>query len=92
MNSNTEKDRAEHTLTLVSRQELKITGVRQILSFDDMSVALVTSHGELDIDGEELNIDVLDLERCVASVTGNITGMNYMSERPTKKRRFLGRL
>ena len=92
MNSNTEKDRVEHTLSLVSRQELKITGVRQILSFDDMSVALVTSHGELDIDGEELNIDVLDLERGVASVTGNITGMNYMSERPTKKRRFLGRL
>ncbi len=90
MNSNTEKDRTEHTLTLTSRKELKISGVRQILNFDDTSVAFVTSDGELDIDGEGLNIDVLDLDRGVASVFGNISGMNYISDRPIKKRKLLG--
>jgi sporulation protein YabP len=90
MNSNTEKDHAEHTLTLTSRKELKISGVKQILNFDDTSVAFVTSDGELDIDGEGLNIDVLDLDRGVASVTGNISGMNYISDRPVKKRKLWG--
>lgn len=90
MNSNTEKDRTEHILTLTSRKELKISGVRQILNFDDTSVAFVTSDGELDIDGEGLNIDVLDLDRGVASVTGNISGMNYISDRPIKKRKLWG--
>lgn len=90
MNTNTEKDHAEHTLTLMSRKELKISGVKQILNFDDTSVAFVTSDGELDIDGEGLNIDVLDLDRGVASVTGNISGMNYISDRPVKKRKLWG--
>ena len=90
MNSNTEKDRTEHILTLTSRKELKISGVRQILNFDDTSVAFVTSDGELDIDGEGLNIDVLDLDRGVASVTGNISGINYISDRPIKKRKLWG--
>ncbi len=90
MNSNTDKDRTEHTVTLVSRKELKITGVRQILNFDDTNVAFITSDGELDIDGETLNIDSLDLDKGVASVTGNISGMNYISDQPVKKRKFWG--
>lgn len=90
MNSNPDRDKTEHTLTLTSRKELKITGVRQILNFDDTNVAFNTSDGELDIDGETLNIDSLDLEKGVASVTGNITGMNYVSDHPVKKRKFWG--
>ena len=90
MNSNTDKVRAEHTLTLLSRRELKITGVRQILNFDDANVAFVTSDGELDIDGEALNISSLDLDLGIASVTGNITGMNYISDQPAKKRKLWG--
>lgn len=92
MNSNTDKECAEHDLTLISRKELKITGVRQILNFDDTSVAFVTAAGELEIDGESLNIDVLDLNRGVASVTGNISGMNYLSDQQNKKRKFRSRL
>ena len=88
MNSNIDRECAEHNLTLVSRKELKITGVRQILNFDDATVAFITSSGELEIDGESLNIDVLDLNRGVASVTGNITGMNYIGDQPNKKRKF----
>lgn len=88
MNSNNDRECAEHDLTLISRKELKITGVRQILNFDDTTVAFITSAGELEIDGESLNIDVLDLNRGVASVTGTITGMNYISDQPNKKRKF----
>ena len=63
MNSNNDRECAEHDLTLISRKELKITGVRQILNFDDTTVTFITSAGELEIDGESLNIDVLDLNR-----------------------------
>jgi sporulation protein YabP len=92
MNTTTDRERADHTLTLISRKELKLTGVRQILSFDETSVTLVTSDGELDIDGESLNVDALDLDHGIASVSGNITGMNYINDQPVKKRRFWGGL
>ena len=92
MNNNTDRERQEHILTLKSRKELKITGVRQILNFDDTCVAFITSDGELEIDGDGLNIDVLDLDRGIASVTGNISGMNYISDQPVKKRKFWGGL
>lgn len=88
MNPNIEIDCAEHNLSLVSRKELKITGVRQILNFDDTTVAFITSAGELEIEGESLNIDTLDLNRGVASVTGNIIVMSYINDRQTKKRKF----
>ena len=90
MNSSYDKDQNEHSITLVSRRELKITGVIQIISFDDASVALSTVCGELDIDGSGLNIDALDLDRKYAAVSGEIIGINYISDHPKKKRRFWG--
>ena len=92
MYSNTDKDLQEHALTLTSRKELRVSGVMQILNFDDSSVAFVTSAGELEIDGMELNIDSLDLERGTAFITGNISGINYVNDRPNKKRRIFARI
>ena len=86
MNSNTDRDLIDHALTLQSRRELKISGVRQIISFDECNISLVTAGGELDIDGEGMNIDALDLEKGLASVTGNITGLYYVADQPIKKR------
>ena len=90
MNSNIDKDMQTHELVLISRRELKISGVKQILNFDDTNVGFITVCGELDIDGNELNIDSLDLDKGSASVTGNIAGINYISDQPAKKRKFRG--
>lgn len=90
MNMSIDKERQDHSVTLVSRNNLKITGVLQIISFDDSSVVLSTVCGELDIDGTSLNIDALDLDRGCASVSGDVFGINYISERPKKKKRLWG--
>lgn len=90
MNIGIDKERQEHAITLVSRNNLKITGVLQIISFDDSSVAFSTVCGELDIDGTALNIDALDLDRGYATVSGEVFGINYISERPKKKKRLWG--
>ena len=88
MNNTYEKGISEHTLTLVSRKNLKLNGVNQILSFDELSVLFSTSLGEMEVIGESLSIDLLDLDNGLASVSGTISGINYISERPTKKRWF----
>lgn len=88
MNSEYKKECPEHSISLNARKELKITGVTQVVSFDDASVDLLTTCGEIEIDGTSLNIDALDLERGYSSISGEISGINYITERVKKKKRF----
>lgn len=80
----------DHSLALEDRKNLKLSGIRQILSFDDVTVLFVTVCGELEVVGENLSIDLLDLENGLASVSGVISGLNYLRERPRKKFWFRG--
>lgn len=84
------KSNDEHSIILVAGKELKICGVNQIVSFDEISVVLISSLGEIEITGSSLNIDALDLEKGFALITGCIRGINYIEEIPKKKRRFWG--
>ena len=88
LNNTYDKNTVEHTLTLVSRKTLKLNGVKQILSFDDLTVMFSTVCGEIEVVGEELSVDLLDLDNGLASVSGTISGLNYITERPKKKRWF----
>lgn len=90
LNNTYDKNTVEHTLTLVSRKTLKLNGVKQILSFDDLTVMFSTVCGEMEVVGEELSVDMLDLDNGLASVSGSISGLNYITERPKKKRWFRG--
>lgn len=90
LNNTYEKNTAEHTITLVSRKTLKLNGVKQILSFDDLSALFSSVCGEMEVVGEELSVDLLDLDNGLASVSGTISGLNYITERPKKKRWFRG--
>lgn len=90
LNNTYDKNTAEHTITLVSRKILKLNGVKQILSFDDLSVLFSTVCGEMEVVGEGLSVDLLDLDNGLASVSGTISGLNYITERPKKKRWFRG--
>ena len=82
------KSIAEHSLSLVSRKTLKLNGVKQILSFDDLCVLFSTVCGELEIIGDALSVDLLDLDNALAAVSGTISSICYVSERPKKKRWF----
>ena len=90
LNNTYNNSTTEHILTLVARKTLKLNGVKQILSFDDQSVLFSTSCGEMEVVGEELSVDLLDLDNGNASVSGTISGLNYITERPKKKRWFRG--
>ena len=62
--------------------------MKQILSFDDLSILLSTLCGDMEVVGESLSVDLLDLDNGLAEVSGTINGINYFSERPKKKRWF----
>lgn len=81
-----------HELCLVSRNELSVCGITDVLSFDDTTIMLDTVMGKLTVDGSELHIKSLDVEQGSISVDGKISGLNYADEAETRKGGFFGRL
>lgn len=66
-----------HCLTLDNRKNLTLSGVAEVDSFDDKSIAAYTDVGELTIKGENLNIKKLNLELGELEVTGKISSLVY---------------
>lgn len=79
-----------HDLTLEARRRLRVTGVTEVISFDDSSVVLVTSLGTLVILGKELQLKTLTLEGGSVAVEGEISDLRY--EEPRRNGNWLRRL
>ena len=70
-----------HSLTLGDRQKLTMTGVTEVVSFDDRSVVLETALGRLLVQGEELELKALELDGGRVSVRGHIGELSYLEPR-----------
>ena len=77
-----------HTLTLENRQRAFLSGVSEVLGFDENQVLLRTENGEIALTGEGLHVTKLMLEEGQLAVEGKIDGIQY-SQR--SKRGFLRR-
>lgn len=83
-----DKKNPVHSLSLVERKEIKITGVNRIISFDDSYVMLSSVLGDIEVSGHDLKVDALDLDTGYALISGEICGINYIDDSPVKKKRF----
>ncbi len=81
----------KHSLELRNRQELSLTGVREILSFDGDIVLLDTCLGRLEIEGGDMKIGLLDTENGNVSIKGEIRSICYRDEGRGSGHRFFGR-
>ena len=70
-----------HKLTLHERRTLTMDGVTEVVSFDENSVMLRTSLGDLMIQGQQLQLRDLTLEGGKVCVEGQIFGMTYEEPR-----------
>ena len=67
----------KHTLMLEKRNKLSLTGVLDVISFDEDTVAANTDCGVIIIKGEDLHIDNLNLEKGDLSLDGMIYSVIY---------------
>lgn len=79
-----------HKLTLNERKVLTVTGVQEVVSFDELCVILHTSRGTLTIQGRELKLKQLSLEGGQVEVDGTVCAMNY--EEPREQGGWIRRL
>jgi len=79
-----------HKLTLNERQTLTVTGVNEVLNFDENAVQLSTAMGCLWIYGQQLRLKNLDPQQNLLSLTGSVPALVYEQEQ--KKGGRLSRL
>ena len=72
-------------LVLENREKLSISGVLDVLSFDDQVIIVETELGLLNVKGENLRINKLSIDTSEVVVEGDIYSMVY-SEKDTNKK------
>lgn len=73
-------------LILENREKLTITGVVDVLSFDDQIVIVETQLGLLTVKGEDLRINKLSIDSLEVIIEGQIYNMGYSNDEIGKKK------
>ncbi len=74
--------------TLTGRSFLALTGIDEVISFDDGMVTLDCGGTLLAVSGENLSIVKLSLENGEVSISGRIDAIVYTDDRQPKKGLF----
>lgn len=79
-----------HKLSLEERSRLTMTGVTEVVSFQETSVVLHTSLGTLIVQGNDLKLKTLSLEGGQVAVDGHISAIIYEEPRSGGWRQLFG--
>ena len=85
-------DLAPHNVILENREHLSVSGVSEVISFDENQVSLVTSMGILTVGGQQLHVEKLNLEVGEIAIAGQIEAMVYEEDQGCARRGFWSRL
>ncbi|MGG7079060.1 sporulation protein YabP [Clostridium sardiniense] len=75
-------------MELENRKKLSLTGVDEVMSFDDEKIVLNTILGKLKINGQGLKMNKLDVKNGDVIIEGHITSMIYSGKVKRKRRRI----
>ena len=77
------EEKLPHGLSLTERNKLTMTGVTEVVSFEDNAVVLRTSLGTLVVQGRDLQLKTLSLDGGQVAVEGTVTALVYEEPRST---------
>ena len=80
------------SLVLYQRKKLNLSGIEDVISFDELSIYLVTDNGNLLIEGTDLHITVLDITSGNMTVEGMVRSIIYNDKATAKKESFFSRM
>lgn len=72
-----------HSVSLKERKELTVTGVNEVISFDEETVILKTSLGTLNVHGQQLQLINLSTNGGQVEIRGKISALIYQQTTPT---------
>ncbi|MCI8272954.1 MAG: sporulation protein YabP [Clostridia bacterium] len=71
-------------LVLENRKKLSVSGVNDVLSFDDQVVMVDTELGLLTVKGENIRINKLSLDTAEVIIDGDISSLSYTQNKLEK--------
>ena len=74
-----------HKIVLNNRNQGNLTGILDVISFDENTIVLDTDMGLLTIKGKDLHVNRLSLEKGEVDLSGNIDSIAYSSVTPPAK-------
>ena len=74
-----------HKLTLQNRGSVMLTGVKDVVAFDENQVVVDTDMGLLTIKGKELHVSRLTVEKGELEVDGQVDSLAYSSNESLHK-------
>lgn len=77
-----ESQHPPHKLTLNQRRELTVTGISEVVSFDEGSVVLRSGEDILLVQGQALQLKQLAPEGGTVAIEGHISALTYEAARP----------
>ena len=81
-------------VTLENREKLTITQVSDVDAFDENTLWANLKDGSIEVSGENLNIEKLDLDQGLLVVKGKISSFAYIEKKQKERsffKRFTGR-
>ena len=86
MNKDTDKlELLNHSISITERQNIQISGITKIDSFDNEEFLLETSAGPLGIKGKDLEIIKLDTYEGTIMIKGVVDAFSYFDTGKSKK-------
>ena len=77
----TDKILSAHTVYMENRRELKITGVLQVIAYDEYKVVLRTDFGKMTISGRNLVAGQMSTENKTMERSGEVNYIQYQANR-----------
>ena len=81
-----------HSVKIEDRENICLTGVTDVLSFDEDGITADTDMGVLAIKGEGLHVTRLDLEQGILNIDGSVSALEYSNGYGKNKGSMLSRI
>ena len=81
-----------HYITIENREKLVLSQVADVDAFDEETLWANLKEGGIEITGEKLNIEKLDLQEGMLVVTGRINSIAYTDRTLKEKGRFFKKM
>ena len=86
------KEEQVHQVTMKNRNEMTVTGVEDVDSFDDDKVIVYTTEGVMTVKGAGFRINRLNVDIGELEIEGEIDNIGYEEGHKTEKGNFFGKI